>query len=188
MAKKLAAKVRIARGAEEEAGSGSEGEGSTPRGGDWGRSKAAYYGADTGDLEGSEDEQDAADEEEEALRLQRAAAAGLRPEDFGLEGGSEEEEEGSSSEEEGVTLGAAAARAAAAAGGGSSGRTQVEAVPKDLSNLSEEAKRVAVEQGAQELSALIGELRASLAEVRGRARTGGERGACAGAGARTAAT
>lgn len=42
------------------------------------------------------------DEEEEAVRLQREAAAALRPEDYGQsEGSSEEEEEGSSEEESG---------------------------------------------------------------------------------------
>lgn len=47
-----------------------------------------------------------ADEEEEAVRLQREAAAALRPEDYGLSEGSEEE--GGSSEEE--ESGAAPAR------------------------------------------------------------------------------
>ncbi len=40
------------------------------------------------------------DEEEEALRLQREAAAALRPEDYGQSEGSSEEEGDSESEEE----------------------------------------------------------------------------------------
>eukprot|EP00887_Chlorella_sp_A99_P005929 scaffold29.g5929.t1 len=155
-AKALEAKLRIARGEgeegeEEEDDDEGDDEGAGAGRG-WGAGKRTYYGADTGDLEGSEAEDDAADEEEEARRLQAEAAVALRPEDFGL---SASEEEGESiSEEEG--------------GGEERAGVAVEEVPKDLAALSEEAKRAAVEGSAQELSALIGELRAALAEVRGR--------------------
>lgn len=46
------------------------------------------------------------DEEEEALRLQREAAAALRPEDYGQSEGSSEEEDSESEEESGEPLGA----------------------------------------------------------------------------------
>lgn len=154
-AKALEAKLRIERGEEEE--EGGSGEDDEAGDGLWGANKRAYYGADTGDLEGSEAEEDAQDEEAEARRLQREAAEALQPEDFGLSGGerssSEEEEEG----EEGGE-----------AGPGVRGMLMVEEVEKDLSRLTEAQKRALVEESAQELTALIGELRASLAEVRSR--------------------
>ncbi|PSC73947.1 Something about silencing 10 [Micractinium conductrix] len=163
-AKALGAKLRIQQGEEEAQEEDEEGgERDEQRG--WGASKRAYYGADLADLEGSEDEEDMRDEEEEAVRLQREAAAALRPEDFDQsEDDEEEEEEGSSSgeeseEEEDGTLGAAAAAAAG---------VRVERVRKDLGALSSEQRLAAVQQDAPELLQLIAELREGLTEVRSR--------------------
>lgn len=101
-------------------------------------------------MEGSDEEEALADEEAEAIRLQRAAAAALHADDFGAdedEDSSEEEEE-----DEEPTMGARAAKG------------MIESVvPR-----GDDARAAAVRQDALELSALVGELRSILGEVRGR--------------------
>ncbi|GAB4821287.1 hypothetical protein N2152v2_008333 [Parachlorella kessleri] len=163
-AKALGAKLRIAQGEGEDDDEGDEEE-ARLREKLWGKKKRAYYDADNIDLEGSDDEEALKEEEEEALRLQREAAEGLRAEDFGVEEGGDGEEEEGSSEEEGAggeepTLGAAAALA----GNG----MEVERVGKEVGALSAEERAAAALRDAPELLALLGELRGCLAEVRSR--------------------
>lgn len=152
-AKALEAKLRIAAGEGElgEDEEEEEDEDEQKRGALWGSSKRAYYDADVADLEGSDEEDALADEEAEALRLQRAAAGALDAGDFGAE---DEEEEESSEEEDDDAEPTMGARAEAGL---------VERVPRD-----DEARAAAVRQDALELTALVGELRAVLGEVRGR--------------------
>jgi U3 small nucleolar RNA-associated protein 3 len=154
-AKTLEAKLRIARGEaddDEDVAAGEE-DGKEATELRWGAGKRAYYDADVADMEGSDEEEALADEEAEAVRLQREAAAALRPSDFGADDDSEEEGEEEDHDQE-LTLGA---RAAA-----------VEAVPRELSALDDEARAAAVRQDALELGALVAELRTTLGEVRGR--------------------
>jgi U3 small nucleolar RNA-associated protein 3 len=157
-AKALEAKLRIAQGEEGDFGEDDEDE-EEDAGGDkdsarergWGASKRAYYDADIADLEGSDEEEALADEEAEAIRLQRAAAAALHADDFGADEDEESSEEEDEDDDEKLTMGARAAKG------------MVESVPRD-----DDARAAAVRQDALELSALVAELRSILGEVRGR--------------------
>ncbi|KAI5678343.1 hypothetical protein M9H77_09293 [Catharanthus roseus] len=61
----------------------------------WGRNKNLYYNAENVDYElQSSDEEDPAEEEAEALRLQKEKAESLTAADFGLEEDSEDESDG----------------------------------------------------------------------------------------------
>lgn len=151
-AKALEAKLRIAAGEGELGEDEEEDDEEEKRGALWGSSKRAYYDADIADLEGSDEEDALADEEAEALRLQRAAAGALAAGDFGA--GDEEEEESSEEEDDEGAEPTMGARAAAGV---------LERVPRD-----DEARAAAVRQDALELTALVGELRSVLGEVRGR--------------------
>ena len=162
-AKALEAKLRIAAGEEEEDGAtddevedeeeAEEGAARDKRAARWGASKRAYYDADIADLEGSDEEEALADEEAEALRLQRATTAALHPDDFGApEQEDDESESEDESDEEELTMGAR-----------TKGGSHITTVTKD-----DEARAAAIRQDALELSALISELRSVLGEVRGR--------------------
>jgi U3 small nucleolar RNA-associated protein 3 len=153
-AKALEAKLRISQGEEGDFGEDDDEDEDkdTARERGWGAGKRAYYDADVADLEGSDEEEALADEEAEAIRLQRAAAAAFHADDFGAdedEESSDEEDEEEDDEE--PTMGARAAG------------KKVEAVPRD-----DDARAAAVRQDALELSALVSELRSILGEVRGR--------------------
>lgn len=158
----MEAQLQIGRGERDSDGDDDgedEGEDAAGRGAGWGAGKRAYYDADAKDLEGSDDEDALRDEEEEAIRLQREAASGLLPADFGEESEEDDSDDESSDDEDGAdgqrTLGDMAA-------------ATVEAVPRDLQGLDDEARAAAVRQDALELEALIGDLRSVLGEVRGR--------------------
>lgn len=169
-AKVLEAKLRIAEGEDEEDSEDDEDGDKANKKTGWGASRRSYYDADVADIEASEDEEDLQEEEKEALRLQREAAADLRPEDY--EATSSDENDDDDEEE---TMGAAAA--AKGAGGGkkkmnstagtkSHASTVIETLIRDP--LSQEALEKAVERDALELEALVSQLRSSLNEVRNR--------------------
>jgi U3 small nucleolar RNA-associated protein 3 len=166
-AKALEAKLRIAQGEDEEDSEDEDDDDDDKanKKAGWGANRRSYYDADVADIVASEDEEDLQEEEKEALRLQREAAADLRPEDYKAISSDEDEEE-----EE--TMGAAAA--AKGAGGKKKKTTAtkshasraIETLTRDP--LSQEALEEAVERDALELEALVSQLRSSLNEVRNR--------------------
>ncbi|KAF8059680.1 hypothetical protein HT031_005088 [Scenedesmus sp. PABB004] len=120
----------------------------------WGANKRAYY--QDGDAEGS-DEEAAAAEEEEVRRLQAQALEGAADDDYALPGA------------------AAPGTRRRGAGGAAEQQQQqqpggvaVEAVEKDLASLTAEQQLAVVMADAPELLSLLEELKACLAEVRGR--------------------
>ncbi|CAN0218281.1 unnamed protein product, partial [Phaeothamnion confervicola] len=132
----------------------------------WGRSKRAYYDADTADIGDDADAGDeldnAADEEAAALELQRAALAELNEADFEVGGGG-------SAETDATAAAAADATGAAAAGGwaAAAGRDVVEvaAVARDPSKLSRRDKLRVVISESPELLPLLAELRTHAAQL-----------------------
>mmetsp|Transcript_11287 Transcript_11287/g.14692 ORF Transcript_11287/g.14692 Transcript_11287/m.14692 type:complete len:677 (+) Transcript_11287:59-2089(+) len=91
--------------------SGSEGESNEEETGDlksWGRSKKIYYSGDTADIEIGQDIEDALDEEEAALELQRERVKTLEARDFQ---GSDSDTEGESEEDEAKSIGQQAKKA-----------------------------------------------------------------------------
>ncbi|KAK9817376.1 hypothetical protein WJX74_000184 [Apatococcus lobatus] len=127
----------------------------------WGRKKSAYY--KEGDSEGSDEEGAAKEEEAEAMRLQQAAAADLRPEDFGLDALDSDDGASSSGDEAGnVAAGTMAAAANQARAG-----VEVERLGAAEGLDADELKSKALAD-APELAALLADLQGSLGEVRSR--------------------
>ncbi|CAM6118645.1 unnamed protein product [Calypogeia fissa] len=129
----------------------------------WGKSKKLYYSADNVDFEiQSDDEEAPAEEEAEVLRLQRKAAASLRPEDYEQDD-DEESDDGEDTLEKVVERKEDKSSKLAAK---DSKIMAVEEVKKDISALSKEEKMGVVMSDAPELVGLLSELREGLDELR----------------------
>ena len=147
-ARAIKAKLDISKGeADESSEEESEDGASDEDRGAWGSRKAAYYNADLVDMEGSEDEEDLHDEELEATRLQKETVAAMDAGDFG-----EMSEDESASED-----------------GDNDHQDNIEQLQDRVGDdEAEDLRAAAVRQDALELKALVGDLRASLTEIRGR--------------------
>lgn len=155
-------------------------DGSNEKKAAWGKRKKMYYDADNGDYElYSSDEEAPAEEEAEALRLQRVIAENLRPEDFDLE---EEEEDGDKrfSDETERTLEEAVKKTEGKSfeeaknilskrghlgASAKDANVLVEEVEKDFSALSKEEQMNIVISDAPELVGLLAEFREQLDEL-----------------------
>ncbi|CAK9270798.1 unnamed protein product [Sphagnum jensenii] len=136
----------------------------------WGKGKRIYYSADNVEYElQSSDEEAPAEEEAEALRLQKEMAASLRPEDYDVsdtesDDNSEKEEtfeDGRGKEKPGKTT----LRGWGGSADAENKMVTVEAVKKDISALSKEEQMELLMSDAPELVALVTELRDGLHEL-----------------------
>lgn len=150
-------KLQLQKGAEDS----DEEENSDDDAGDkqWGSKKNLYYNAEDVDVDFDSDDELAAEEEEEAVRMQQEHAGRLSRAEFGLDDSDEgsDDEEGDAAEP--GTLGAAAEATAA---------VRSERVAKDLDSLTDVERFDAVTRDAPELPGLLADLGAAAAEVRGR--------------------
>ncbi|CAK9221969.1 unnamed protein product [Sphagnum troendelagicum] len=136
----------------------------------WGKGKRIYYSADNVEYElQSSDEEAPAEEEAEALRLQKEMAASLRPEDYDV---SDTESDDNSEKEETFEDGRGKEKPGKTTLRGWGGSTDaenkmvtVEAVKKDISALSKEEQMELLMSDAPELVALVTELRDGLHEL-----------------------
>jgi len=143
----------------------------------WGKGKRIYYSADNVEYElQSSDEEAPAEEEAEALRLQKEMAASLRPEDYDVsdtesDDNSEKEEtfeeaaqrqDGRGKEKPGKTT---TLRGWGGSADAENKMVTVEAVKKDISALSKEEQMELLMSDAPELVALVTELRDGLHEL-----------------------
>ncbi|CAK9220741.1 unnamed protein product [Sphagnum troendelagicum] len=136
----------------------------------WGKGKRIYYSADNVEYElQSSDEEAPAEEEAEALRLQKEMAASLRPEDYDVsdtesDDDSEKEEtfeDGRGKDKPGKTT----LRGLGGSADEENKMVTVEAVKKDISALSKEEQMELLMSDAPELVALVTELRDGLNEL-----------------------
>ncbi|CAK9873637.1 unnamed protein product [Sphagnum jensenii] len=136
----------------------------------WGKGKRIYYSADNVEYElQSSDEEAPAEEEAEALRLQKEMAASLRPEDYDVsdtesDDNSEKEEtfeDGRGKDKPGKTT----LRGLGGSADAENKMVTVEAVKKDISALSKEEQMELLMSDAPELVALVTELRDGLNEL-----------------------
>ncbi|CAM6027584.1 unnamed protein product [Sphagnum balticum] len=136
----------------------------------WGKGKRIYYSADNVEYElQSSDEEAPAEEEAEALRLQKEMAASLRPEDYDV---SDTESDDNSEKEETFEDGRGKEKPGKTTligwGGSADAENKmvtVEAVKKDISALSKEEQMELLMSDAPELVALVTELRDGLHEL-----------------------
>lgn len=149
----------------------------------WGKSRKAYYDADTADLEIGQEFEEAEEEELAALEQQRASYHGMTAADFGDEASSSESEDDGDNENDNDTIGSklrhgGSANSAVASsvalqnllvGGSKKGVAGVERVAKrNLEGLSKKEKLQLVINDSPELPSLLAELRRCLDELQNR--------------------
>ncbi|KAL0392461.1 UNVERIFIED_CONTAM: Something about silencing protein 10 [Sesamum radiatum] len=131
----------------------------------WGRKKDVLYGADVDYEPQSSDDEDAAEEEAEVLKLQSEKAKVLSMEDFGLEDASQDETDREPTFEEILDHGKSTSKSSLDKGIKYEDGLTYEIVEKDLNSLTKEEQMDIVYSSAPELIGLLSELNDALEQL-----------------------